>query len=47
MNAIRVSSVRHNCDHEANGYNSDVDYKSMFYIVFRYIFDYVLPTVRT
>ena len=46
MNAIRVTIPRHNCVHEVNGHSSNVDYKSMFYITCRYIFDYVLHQQR-
>ena len=40
MHAIRVISLRHDSVREVNGYSGDVDYKSMFYIVCRYIFDF-------
>ena len=43
MDAFRVKSLRHHCVNEVNGRSSDVDYKSMFYIVCQYIFDFVSP----
>ena len=43
MNAICVTSLRQHYAHEVTGHSNEVDYKSMFYIVCRYIFDY-LPT---
>ena len=47
MNIISVISLRHQCIHEVNGHSNDVDYDSMFYIVCRFIFDYVpLPHER-
>ena len=41
MNAIRVTILRQNCVDEVNGHSSNVDYKSVFYLTCRYIFDYV------
>lgn len=43
MNAIRVTRQRYHCIRELNGHSNDVDCKSMFHIVYWYIFDYVLP----
>ena len=46
MNAIYGASLRHHCVHEVNGHGSDVEYKIMFHLVCRYIFNYVSPPVQ-